>query len=74
MIDINLLVNVYLSVAVFVGEQVHVLKPVTSKPGNSEVYVVALDFIGIKPDLLNQLKKSIGIKNIIIRTIVSNKL
>lgn len=35
-------------------------KPVTSKPGNSEVYVVASGFDGINPHLLSQLVDHVG--------------
>lgn len=41
-------------------KQVNVFKPVTSKPGNSEVYVVASGFDGINPHLLSQLVDYVG--------------
>lgn len=35
-------------------------KPVTSKPGNSEVYVVAMKFLGISKVLLDKMKHEIS--------------
>ena len=36
------------------------MKPVTSKPGNSEVYVVAVDYKGISQEWKALLMKYIG--------------
>jgi len=41
--------------------KVHVLKPVTSKPGNSEVYIVAECFKTLDDQLLSVLKSHIGL-------------
>lgn len=40
--------------------QVWIKKPVTSKAGNSEVYVVCLGFQGIDPKMLDKLKENYG--------------
>ena len=40
--------------------QVSVFKPATSKPGNSEVYVVAEHFEAVDPNILAVLKSLIG--------------
>jgi 23S rRNA U2552 (ribose-2'-O)-methylase RlmE/FtsJ len=37
-------------------EEVYLSKPITSRPQNSEVYLVGKKFLGIKSDLLNDLK------------------
>jgi len=42
--------------------KVHVLKPVTSKPGNSEVYVVAECFKTPDDQTLSMLKSHIGLQ------------
>jgi len=41
--------------------KVHVFKPVTSKPGNSEVYIIAECFETITDELLSVLKSHIGV-------------
>ena len=41
--------------------KVHVLKPVTSKPGNSEVYVVAECFKTLDGQRLSVLKSRVGL-------------
>ena len=40
--------------------KVHVFKPVTSKPGNSEVYIIAECFKTLDDQLLSVLKSHIG--------------
>ena len=37
-------------------EEVYLSKPITSRPQNSEVYLVGKNFLGISDDLLNKLK------------------
>jgi len=41
--------------------KVHVFKPVTSKPGNSEVYIVAKNFKTLDDQWLSVLKSHIGL-------------
>jgi hypothetical protein len=41
-------------------EEVHVVKPCSSKPGNSETYLVGLGFRGCPEPLLAQLLKHCG--------------
>ena len=43
--------------------QLTAFKPACSKPGNSEVYLVALGFRGIEPSLLQALKQCLGFCN-----------
>ncbi|ESO09477.1 hypothetical protein HELRODRAFT_150382, partial [Helobdella robusta] len=40
-------------------KQLSIHKPVTSKPGNSELYVICSDFLGISLDFLEKLKREI---------------
>jgi len=37
--------------------KVQIVKPVTSRPGNSEKYLLCEDFAGIAEDELNELKR-----------------
>jgi len=52
--------------------QVHVFKPVTSKPGNSEVYVVAECFKTLDNELLSVLKRHIGLGSIFCNIAIAN--
>jgi len=52
----------YVHLSVFVEYmKVHVFKPVTSKPGNSEVYIVAENFKTLDDQCLSVLKSHIGL-------------
>ncbi|ELT90643.1 hypothetical protein CAPTEDRAFT_170160 [Capitella teleta] len=44
-------------------EKVKVFKPTTSKPGNSEVYVLCQNFLGVSTEVLDALKKAIDRKS-----------
>ncbi|KAJ8038293.1 Cap-specific mRNA (nucleoside-2'-O-)-methyltransferase 2 [Holothuria leucospilota] len=56
--EVNTACLVYLLCCIF--DEVHVKKPVTSKAGNSEVYVVCLGFQGICSNLLDKLEEYYG--------------
>ena len=47
-------------ICIFHVPQVSVFKPVTSKPGNSEVYVVARSYKGVCPHVLETMIKYYG--------------
>ena len=38
-------------------KNVYIIKPITSRPNNSEVYIVGKEFMGIDKELLDKLKK-----------------
>ncbi|XP_071821734.1 cap-specific mRNA (nucleoside-2'-O-)-methyltransferase 2-like isoform X2 [Apostichopus japonicus] len=58
MFEINTACLMYLLCCLF--QEVWIKKPVTSKAGNSEVYVVCLGFQGIDPKMLDKLKENYG--------------
>jgi hypothetical protein len=44
-------------------EEAYVVKPVTSRPGNSEVYIVGKGFMGIEKPLAEELVQRFGVYN-----------
>lgn len=41
-------------------KEVHIIKPITSRPNNSEVYIVGKDFRGVDKELLDKLRNLLG--------------
>lgn len=44
-------------------KEVHIIKPITSRPNNSEVYIVGKEFRGIDKELLDKLRNLLGSNN-----------